>query len=183
MELEAWFEKGLFPDDYIEAMEKNKESLLYIYDHFQAHDRNYDQLKKRKLRVIVLTEDWCGDAMLNIPILLRIAEQTAMDVRFLFRDENLELMDNYLTNGTARSIPIFIFIDEAGREVARWGPRAESIQNFVDESLSSLPPKDTADYEQKAKEMYMFMNKSYQENTDFWDAVHQSIIDRLDNCL
>src|SRR5690625_6161251 len=53
--------------------------------------------------------------MLNIPIFLKIAEIANMPVRFLNRDENLELMDEYLTNGN-RVIPIFIFIDEDGNE-------------------------------------------------------------------
>ena len=40
-------------------------------------------------------------------------------------------MDQYLTNGTARSIPIFIFIDEKGEEKAVWGPRAKEVQEIV----------------------------------------------------
>src|SRR5699024_1392612 len=107
----------------------------------------------RKLRVIALTEDWCGDAMLNIPILLRMAEKADMPVRMLLRDDNLELMDQYLTNGKSRSIPIFIFIDEAGQEQAVWGPRAAKIQAFIDKSRSELPSKDADDYNEKFKEV------------------------------
>ena len=50
----------------------------------------------------------------------------------LLRDQNLELMDQYLTNGTSRAIPIFVFIDQNGNERAVWGPRAETVQHFVD---------------------------------------------------
>ncbi|WP_099160030.1 thioredoxin family protein [Virgibacillus ndiopensis] len=177
MTLNDWFEKGISPDTYIESMEKHKENLLHIYDNFTPPDDDefFQATKKKNLRVIVLTEDWCGDAMLNIPILLRIAEQTNIDVRMLLRDQNLDLMDNYLTNGKSRSIPIFIFIDDNGNEVAKWGPRAEKIQQFADDSKSELPAKGNDDYEEKFKEMLMFMTKAFRDNSDFWDEVYESL--------
>lgn len=183
MTLEQWFEKAMVPDDYIEGMTTNKESLLHIYDNFSPPEDAafFQELQAKKIRAIVLTEDWCGDAMLNVPILLRIAEKANMEVRMLLRDENLELMDQYLTNGKARSIPIFVFIDENGKEVGKWGPRAETVQQFVDESRSTLPPKDAEDHEEKAKEMHMFIGKSFRDNQDFWNDVYASIKAALEN--
>lgn len=177
MTLNEWFEKAMSPDDYIEGMKENKEGLLSIFDNFTVPEDEdfFESLQAKKLRAIVLTEDWCGDAMLNVPILLKIAEKGNIDVRMLLRDENLELMDQYLTNGKARSIPIFIFIDENGKEVAKWGPRAKRIQKFVDKSRTALPPKDAEDHKEKAKEMYMFIGKTFRDNHDFWDDVYESI--------
>ncbi|NWO13342.1 thioredoxin family protein [Virgibacillus sp.] len=177
MDLLQWYEKGIEPDVYIESMKKHKENLLAIYDHFQLPDNYtlYAQVKEKQLKVIVLTEDWCGDAMLNIPILLKLAEATNMDVRILYRDQNLELMDQYLTNETSRSIPIFIFIDANGNEKATWGPRAKSIQDFVDKAQAKLPNKEEADYQDKFKEMILFMNKSFRDNSQFWEHVYKSI--------
>ncbi|MEN1970282.1 thioredoxin family protein [Lentibacillus sp. N15] len=177
MNLNDWFDKGMSPDTYIESMEKHKEDLLYIYDNFSVPNDSafFQSVADKKLRAIVLTEDWCGDAMLNIPILLRITEKTNTPVRMLLRDENLELMDQYLTNGKSRSIPVFIFIDEQGNEVAKWGPRAPKIQQFVDQAQRNLPKKDTADYQEKFKEMLLFMTKSFRDNTDFWEGVYSSL--------
>ncbi|WP_404453820.1 thioredoxin family protein [Virgibacillus necropolis] len=177
MTLNEWYEKGMSPDAYIESMEKHKKSLLHIYDHFTipADEAFFQKVKDKQLRVLVLTEDWCGDAMLNVPILLRIAEQTNMGVSVLLRDENLELMDQYLTNGKSRSIPIFVFIDENGNKVAKWGPRAEKIQSFINDSRANLPNEDAYDYKEKLNEMLFFMTKSFRDNTDFWDEVYQSI--------
>ncbi|ASN04899.1 thioredoxin family protein [Virgibacillus necropolis] len=177
MTLNEWYEKGMSPDTYIESMEKHKENLLHIYDHFTipSDEEFFQHISSKQLRVLVLTEDWCGDAMLNVPILLRIAEHTNMDVALFPRDANLELMDQYLTNGKSRSIPIFVFIDEAGNEVAKWGPRADKIQQFLDDSRTNLPDKDAGDYKEKLNEMLLFMTKSFRDNTDFWDEVYQSI--------
>lgn len=177
MNLNDWYENAISPDTYIESMDKHKENLLHIYDNFNIPNDEvfFQEIKDKKLRVIVLTEDWCGDAMLNIPILLRLAEATDIQVRMLLRDQNLELMDQYLTNGKSRSIPIFIFIDENGNEVAKWGPRAKKIQQFVNSASKKLPTKDADDYKVKFNEMIMFMMKSYHDNIDFWDDVYKSL--------
>jgi len=183
MNLNQWFEKGMNPDLYIESMEKNKNELLHIYDHFTLpnDDSFFEKIREKNLRAIVLTEDWCGDAMLNIPILLKLSEAAAIQVKMLLRDQNLELMDQYLTNGVARSIPIFIFIDEDGNEIAKWGPRAKEIQEFVDNARSKLPSKDAADFKEKSNEMYLFMTKTFRDNQDFWAAVYTSLKETLDH--
>ncbi len=91
------------------------------------------KLQKKKLRALVITADWCGDAMVNVPIFMRIANEALIDARYFIRDENLDLMDQYLTNGTARSIPIIVIIDQDGNEVGKRGPRSAEAQRFVDE--------------------------------------------------
>ncbi|MYL57089.1 thioredoxin family protein [Virgibacillus halodenitrificans] len=181
MELNDWFNKGILPDDYIESMQTHRENLLHIYDNFQLPEDQafFDALKKQNLRVIVLTEDWCGDAMLNIPILLRLSEAANINVRMLLRDQNLELMDQYLTNGKSRSIPIFIFLDAEGNEVAKWGPRAEKVQQFVGHSKKALPQEDAEDFKEKFNEMLFFITKSLRDNTDFWEDVYLSLKNEL----
>ena|SRR5690554_4537987 len=182
MELNEWFEKGLTPKDYISQMTVNKEELQAIYEKFSLTDTEKDRLaplKDMNLKVIVLTEDWCGDALLNNPVLLKIAEETNMDVRFLLCDQNLELMDQYLTNGTSRSIPIFIFLNEIGEEQAVWGPRANSIQEMVDVERSKLPSKEDPEFQEKQKALFKKFKTAYQQKSDLWHVVAESIINTI----
>jgi hypothetical protein len=82
-------------------------------------------------KLLVLSEDWCGDASNTVPILARFAEQAEdVELRILKRDENPELMDRYLTNGS-RSIPLAIVLDQEFRPVGRWGPRPAELQEYV----------------------------------------------------
>ena len=56
----------------------------------------------------VLTESWCGDAAQILPYINKIAKLNEnITLTILLRDENLELMDQHLTNGS-RSIPKLI---------------------------------------------------------------------------
>ena len=177
MGLNQWYEKGVTPDTYIESLDKLKNNFLHIYNNFSlpADEDYFQSLKEKNLRVIVLAEVWCGHCMLNIPILLRLAEKIEMPVRFLARDENLELMDQYLTNGKSRTIPIFIFIDEDGNEVTKWGPVAEKTKQFVDKLKVNLPPKDDENYQEKFIELIKFTARSFREDSDFWFGVYDSM--------
>lgn len=81
---------------------------------------------------LVLTEAWCGDAAQNIPVLAAVANAAPnVQLRLVLRDENLDLMDAYLTNG-GRSIPKLIAFDaETGEELGTWGPRPATAQQMV----------------------------------------------------
>ncbi|RMF55622.1 MAG: thioredoxin family protein [Calditrichaeota bacterium] len=72
---------------------------------------------------MVLTEAWCGDSAQTLPILAKMTEcNPNIQLRILLRDENLDIMDQYLTNGT-RGIPKLVAFDEVGNELFTWGPR------------------------------------------------------------
>ncbi len=71
----------------------------------------------------ILTEAWCGDAAQIIPVLATAAKANSLiEMKFLLRDENHDLMNLYLTNG-GRSIPKLISVDSQYHELFNYGPR------------------------------------------------------------
>jgi hypothetical protein len=81
--------------------------------------------------LLVLSEDWCGDAVNTVPVVAKLAELSPnLDLRVLARDENPDLMDAHLT-GASRSIPVVIALDEEFRERGWWGPRPAELQAWV----------------------------------------------------
>ncbi len=88
---------------------------------------------KRRWTWLVITEAWCGDAAQNIPIMhaISIASKGKIDLKLVLRDENLSLMDQYLTHG-GRAIPILICLEpDTLREIGTWGPRPKHAQDMV----------------------------------------------------
>jgi hypothetical protein len=82
---------------------------------------------------LVLTESWCGDAAQSMPIMNKLAEITEkIDLRVVQRDEHLDLMNAFLTNG-GQSIPKLILIDTAANKlIGEWGPRPSTATEMVD---------------------------------------------------
>ena len=82
---------------------------------------------------LVLSESWCGDAAQNIPVWERLAELSPkIELKILLRDQHPEVMNAYLTNGTARAIPKLICLEAATLdEIGHWGPRPKAAQDYV----------------------------------------------------
>lgn len=72
----------------------------------------------------IITENWCGDSAYCLPVLEAAAALNPMVSLHLFpRDAHLDVMDaGYLTAGS-RGIPKLVILNEAGDELATWGPR------------------------------------------------------------
>jgi hypothetical protein len=72
---------------------------------------------------LIITEESCGDSAQTIPCIYNISQMNPqITLKFLYRDENPEIMDQYLTD-EKRRIPKLIAFDEEGNELFRWGPR------------------------------------------------------------
>jgi len=56
-----------------------------------------------------------------------------IDLRLILRDENLDIMDEYLTNG-GRSIPRLVVFDQTGQDIGNWGPRPAEAQVIFKEA-------------------------------------------------
>lgn len=87
---------------------------------------------KGKYTFLILTEGWCGDAAQILPVLAKLAALNSnFQLLVLLRDENLDIMDAYLTNGS-RSIPKIILLETLTlKEIATWGPRPLEAQELV----------------------------------------------------
>ena len=99
-----------------------------------------EELKHQLARIqepmtwVLISEAWCGDAAQIVPVLGIMAQQnTNIDLKIILRDEHLDIMDQYLTNG-GRSIPKLICLDAEHQELFVWGPRPASIQQVVNDT-------------------------------------------------
>ena len=124
----------------------------------------------RKMTFLVLTEGWCGDAAQTVPLFNKLVEHTTnIDLKLILRDENLEIMDAYLTNG-GRSIPKLIALDSSTLEViGTWGPRPEAAQFMVTE----FKKIENGDYSEFVKEVQLWYAR------DKTNAMQNELIDLL----
>lgn len=88
---------------------------------------------KEKQTWLVLTEGWCGDAAHILPVMNAMSEQNDMlDLKVVLRDENEELMNQFLTNGN-KSIPKLIVLNSENEVINSWGPRPSVATQMVNE--------------------------------------------------
>ncbi|MBF2709440.1 thioredoxin family protein [Flavobacterium soyangense] len=149
-DIKQYFKNGVSYDQYRKEMESGLESNqnddMRNYIELNQHRMNRLDKKlalsqemiqsinslKEKIYWVVLTEHWCGDAAQILPVLAKIAEQSEgkIELKLLYRDENLGLMDNFLTNG-GRAIPKLIQLNDKLEIKKHWGPRPKTAQELV----------------------------------------------------
>lgn len=122
--------------DVLPYIKMNDQRMKRLDKTIQITDENIAFLKQLNSKVlwIVLSEGWCGDAAQALPVLNKMAELSDLiELKVVLRDENLDLMNNFLTNG-GKSIPKLLFVNPETYEVlADWGPRpTEAVQLMVD---------------------------------------------------
>lgn len=122
---------------------------------------------------LVLTEGWCGDAAQNLPVIHKMAEVNSnINLQLVLRDENLELMDLFLTNG-GRSIPKLIALDKDLNILFTWGPRPQTATNMVLDYKTKHGSLDA----QFKQDLQVWYNKDKGESiqNDFKELINKSI--------
>jgi hypothetical protein len=117
------FEQGMTVAEYIAQMSMNKDRLLAALDSTAIAPRDAQVLERfpATRRILVITEDWCGAAIASLPFVIKLAEgMPTIETKIFLRDENADLMDQFLKDGLYRSIPVFVFFDEGMHELARF---------------------------------------------------------------
>ncbi|WP_409295227.1 thioredoxin family protein [Peribacillus sp. SCS-26] len=180
--LQNWLDSAMAREEYISSMTVHRENLEKVYQGFTLNEADLVRLEKireQKLQSVILTADWCGDAMVNLPIFMHIAGAAGIQEGYLIRDDNLELMDQYLTNGKSRSIPIIIWLRPDGTEAGKWGPRAPEAEEQVTELKKDLPAKDDSSFEAAFQLFASNLSDQFTENKSLWKAISEDMISSL----
>lgn len=117
---------------YLQANWKRQADVHNAYSPSEPLRETVSRIEDPQLWM-VLTEPWCGDSAFLLPVLAETAGLSDMiTLRILYRDENLDIMDQYLTGGS-RSIPKLVAFSEDGEELFTWGPRPEGARRKFEE--------------------------------------------------
>ena len=109
---------------------------------------------------LLITEGWCGDAAQIGPVVNKMSLETdKVDFKVVLRDENEELMNQFLTNGS-KSIPKLVVLDENNDVISSWGPRPSIATKMVNDYKEKHGGLD-ADFK---RDLQVWYNKNKGEN-------------------
>ncbi len=117
------FDKGLTWEDYLARFKLPTAPWKANYQdiEFDAETLAFFKNLPHKLSILTTTEDWCGDARTYVPVVARLADECPnIENRIFLRDENPDITDNYLLDGSHRAIPVFILFDQDFRELGHF---------------------------------------------------------------
>ena len=99
-------------------------------------------MPKGLAKILASAEAWCCDVYRELPTLARIAEATGMELRVFLRDENPDIMDEFLSNeGKSRAIPVFVFYTADMQYITHFTERAEIAHRELAEIMDQVKAK------------------------------------------
>ncbi len=117
---------------------------------------------------IVITEPWCGDAAHSVPFIeMAGRENPLITVSYELRDSEPFRIEQYLTNNT-KSIPKLVIHDDAGNDLATWGPRPAGCQQLQTQLVA-----EQADFERIKTEIQQWYN------TDKGSEIQQELAETI----
>jgi hypothetical protein len=133
------FDSGMTWDQYKAHVKRNGAKFQYNYDETQLSDddaaafKRLVELPNGPARVLALGEDWCPDVFRGLPVIVRIAEAAGMDLRIFPRDDNLDIMQEFLHHGEHQSIPTLVFYTRDHEYIGHWIERPVKANAEMDE--------------------------------------------------
>ena len=118
-------------DEYYRSSPLSKDDLAFF--------RRAASVPHGAVNILALGEAWCGDVYRELPTVARIAEASGMNLRIFLRDENPDIMDQFLSNnGKSRAIPVFVFYTREMEYITRFVERPSSAQAQIDSILDDV---------------------------------------------
>ena len=115
----ARFQQGLTWADFIAGAAVNRDKFERNYANPVLTEADLSFFRKAAAlpngprKLLAIAEAWCGDVYRELPTAVRIAEACGLELRIFLRDENADIMDEFLSNGgKSRAIPVFVFYTE-----------------------------------------------------------------------
>jgi len=154
------FGAGMTWHQYREYIKRNREKFDYNYAESALTDEDAEAFRSLVARpdgpakVLALGEDWCPDVFRGLPVMIRIAEAAGIELRIFPRDDNLDIMDEFLKGGESQSIPTFVFYTRDHRYIAHWIERPARANAELGEIPKLFEGLDRENDREKMRERY-----------------------------
>ncbi len=137
------FAKGKTFKEYLESGIRNREQFEDNYNGTVLSDAQKAALKAAVVNkgldhMVVIGEDWCPDVYRGTGVAARIAEAAGIEFRFFERDQNKDMIQEYLNHGEFESIPVFVLYDKDHNELGHFIERPALANEQIHETRSVI---------------------------------------------
>jgi hypothetical protein len=172
-----YYNNGMTWDEFLQNSRENTDRMKKFYEGFEFEEDDVAFFNGRTpLQVLAIAEDWCPDVAQYLSLIARVCDEVpGMELSIVKRDENPDLMDEYLTNGKKR-IPVIAFFDMSFGELARWAGRPRAADEWIfGEVLRDRSWEDMSDQERSD------FNEEYDRR--FHEVYAKATLDELEHLL
>jgi hypothetical protein len=129
------FASSLTYEEFRKQFPQNEDKFRYNYDNTTVSAEDAKALKdlvaksNGPKKMLVIGVDWCPDVYRGLPVFRRIAEAGGIELRIVERDQNLDVMNEYLNQGEFQSVPVAIFYTGDQQEIYHFTERPQQAND------------------------------------------------------
>ncbi|MEE8421558.1 MAG: thioredoxin family protein [Dehalococcoidia bacterium] len=131
-------------DAWIEAIPERPDRFQTHYDEYEPNSDDIAAVKKlvdeHGVKVLTIGEHWCPDVWRGLPVMAKVAEASGMEHRIFFRDQNKDIMSEFLKDGEFESIPTMVFYDKDHNYLGHWMERPAVANDQMAEIRQRVMP-------------------------------------------
>ncbi len=169
------YNSGFTYENYIQQIKVNKARFETYYASAaltkEAQDffANASSMPNGIKKLMIIGEDWCPDVFRGMPVFARIAEAAGIETRIFPRDDNLDMMDEFLKDGEFASIPVAVFYDDKLNEITRWIERPvvgyDQSNQITDQVAKDMANADDQEQRKSIRDQIYALYPSWQKET------------------
>lgn len=145
------FASGMTYEEWMQKIDQNQKRFEENYEETSISEDDARALRalvekpNGPAKCLALGEAWCPDVFRGFPVIARIAEVSGMELRTFLRDENNDIIAEFLKGGEHESIPVFVFYDRDHNYIAHWIERPAQANEEMPELRKLTAPLQSAD--------------------------------------
>jgi len=113
-----YWDSAMDAETYLKQMTQRREQFDQRIAATVIGEAEEEAFFGRPLRILALTEDFCGDSAQFIPPVIRLSQELdSVEVRLLLRDAHRDLAAGYVRKDGYQAIPVLILLAENGNEI------------------------------------------------------------------
>jgi hypothetical protein len=127
-----YWESAMDAEAYLNQMTQRREQFDRRITATELSNAEREAFSGRPLRILTLTEDFCGDSAQFIPPVIRLAQELDnVEIRLLLRDQHRELASGYVRKDGYQAIPVLILLTEDGEELGNLVERPARVNEAL----------------------------------------------------
>lgn len=129
------FQQGISWKEWMEQIDRNQEKFTENYEGTKPDPADVSAIKALMAKAngpakcLALGEAWCPDVFRGMPVIARLAEATGLDLKIFFRDQHLDIMNEFLYKGEFQSIPTLVFYTKDHKYLGHWSEKAQKARD------------------------------------------------------
>jgi len=138
--------QGISYQEWAETIDRNQEKFE---DNYKGTNPDAGEIAKMKaaaaklggVTCMAIGEAWCPDVVRGMPAAAKMCDAAGIPLKIFFRDQNLDIMNEFLYKGEFQSIPTLVFYDNDLNVLGVFHERAQKARDEIPVHMSPISAK------------------------------------------